>query len=124
MSAVVGGLRRLLAAPGLWVGAWLGLAALAFVSGRLVGVVVSAAVVPSSPGPVAPSEVVPSPCSVVVPTSCPVLVPSSSLVVVPSVAGSGIVVVVPGSPVLPPSSVPAAGGPTSRSTPRAMRPAR
>ncbi|MCA9709055.1 MAG: hypothetical protein KDK70_24635 [Myxococcales bacterium] len=46
MSAVAGGLRRLLAAPGLWVGAWLGLAALAFVSGRLVGVVVSAAVVP------------------------------------------------------------------------------
>lgn len=46
MRLVIGGLRRLLAAPGLWLGSWVGLAALAWVVGAQVQFLTVAAVEP------------------------------------------------------------------------------
>ncbi len=46
MSALRGGLRRLLANPGLWFGTWIGLIVAAAVVGALVRAIVASAVVP------------------------------------------------------------------------------
>lgn len=46
MSAVLGGLRRVRGAAGLWLGTWLCLAVGAGITGRLVGFVVASAVAP------------------------------------------------------------------------------
>ncbi len=46
MSVILGGLRRLLGAPGWWLGAWLGVAAIAGVVGAQVQVLAAAAVGP------------------------------------------------------------------------------
>jgi hypothetical protein len=46
MSVVLGGLRRVIGAPGLWLACWLGLSAMAWVVGRQVQILAAAALGP------------------------------------------------------------------------------